>query len=104
MIFGKNSEQEPAATTEKTYTKAEIMAALSTVETPYDGENGDEMNDSIAVKTALCGARLLAETLLDGLTVDAAHKKMAVDIFRISIESILLDRKSEGGARGVGSL
>lgn len=101
MIFGKNSEQEPAATTEKTYTKAEIMAALSTVETPYDG---DEMNDSIAVKTALCGARLLAETLLDGLTVDAAHKKMAVDIFRISIESILSDRKSEGGARGVGSL
>lgn len=99
MLFGKNCEAEEPASSEKAYTKADVMAALSKVETPYGGDRSF-MDESAEMRLVNAGARVLAETLLEEIDADEVKSRKSVKTAEIMLDVLIeMAKKGEGGSR-----
>lgn len=84
------------AVAEKTYTKADIMQALSYLQTPTDEEvqycqamgHGESTNDTEPVRFALAGAEALADAILSGLDATKARDGMLTALGKECVKSI----------------
>lgn len=84
------------AVEEKTYAKADIMRALSYLQTPTDEEvqycqemgYGRSMNDAEHVRFALVGAEALADALFSGLDATKARDGMLTALGKECVKSI----------------
>lgn len=72
---------------EETYTKSQIMEALSKIGTPHPYES-PSMKDMYQVQYALCGAETLVEVILGGMSKEDARLKLMDNLIPVTIKDI----------------
>lgn len=82
---------------ERTYTKSDIMQALSFMKTPTEEEisaikemnhEGEHLNDTEPIQFMLEGAEVMAEVLLEGLSAEEARDKTTVSAGKLLLKGI----------------
>ena len=93
---GGGTQNAPA---EKTYTKADVMAALAAVETPLDDEMYAEIKDFPLVRCVELGANLLADALFEGLDPFEVGKLRVYMASKAALEDFLRHVQKGSGRR-----
>lgn len=83
LMFGRRCEEQRPQ--ERTYSKADVMAALSKCEAPAFGDGGDGIANALFDE----GARAMATALLEGSSADDVRKAKDEGIAKIMLGALV---------------